>query len=353
MKRRINILYPVSLLLLCSLAFVYSKISQEAEVFYGFTQSNQVKINFDKETTIREILVKPGQSVQKGQVLLRASNATVPLTLNNLQVDSALLAEKTKQDEEAIKYQINHLRNELKAAKDKLDFEIQQLSQEIQMNKKIYSEVKGLDTNQVSVNNPLKLKLEGLYKQRSSIIHSYNQQIKYQNALLQNVREPYNIHFNKMEKEKVYHKGLLNDLTVTAPVKGIVQDILCHSNEHLSPFTPMIVINEWVPNQVKSYIHESLNVHLEKGTLVKVYALYHPENYVIGEIVGLGTSIVEIPERLRKNPDFKTYGREIMVSIPSSNTFLQNEKVKLSLLDHLEKESSTALCIKKEPSKEI
>jgi hypothetical protein len=46
----------------------------------------------------------------------------------------------------------------------------------------------------------------------------------------------------------------------------------------------------------------------------------------------LGSRIVEIPERLRKNPDLKTYGREVLIAIPPSNLFLQKEKVILNLL---------------------
>ena len=49
-------------------------------------------------------------------------------------------------------------------------------------------------------------------------------------------------------------------------------------------------------------------------------------------ITGLGSRIVEIPDRLRKNPDLKTYGREVLISIPPTNFFLQKEKVILNLL---------------------
>ncbi|HRW74331.1 MAG TPA: hypothetical protein P5563_00425 [Saprospiraceae bacterium] len=50
-----------------------------------------------------------------------------------------------------------------------------------------------------------------------------------------------------------------------------------------------------------------------------------------GQVVALGTRVVEIPERLRKMPEIKTYGREILVAIPPANEFLQKEKVQLFL----------------------
>ena len=52
----------------------------------------------------------------------------------------------------------------------------------------------------------------------------------------------------------------------------------------------------------------------------------------IGVITGLGARIVEIPERLRRVPTSKLYGREVVLAISSDNTFLQGEKVIISNL---------------------
>jgi hypothetical protein len=49
-------------------------------------------------------------------------------------------------------------------------------------------------------------------------------------------------------------------------------------------------------------------------------------------VIGMGHRIVEIPERLRKIPEIKTYGREVLIQIPSDNKFLQKEKVVLTFI---------------------
>jgi hypothetical protein len=46
-----------------------------------------------------------------------------------------------------------------------------------------------------------------------------------------------------------------------------------------------------------------------------------------GVVTGLGSRVVEIPGRLRKIPEVKIYGREVVVSIPAENPFIQREKV--------------------------
>ena len=75
------------------------------------------------------------------------------------------------------------------------------------------------------------------------------------------------------------------------------------------------------------------------GDNLEVVSSLHPDNGVGGTIIGLGTRIVEIPERLRKIPDFKTYGREVLIRIPPVNPFLQKEKVMLNAWAEEEGES--------------
>jgi hypothetical protein len=53
----------------------------------------------------------------------------------------------------------------------------------------------------------------------------------------------------------------------------------------------------------------------------------------MGVISGLGHRIIEIPERLRKIPELRTYGREVLIEIPNNNHFLQKEKVLLQWPD--------------------
>jgi hypothetical protein len=44
-----------------------------------------------------------------------------------------------------------------------------------------------------------------------------------------------------------------------------------------------------------------------------------------GRVSGLGQCVVEIPERLRKIPELKTYGREVLIEIPHDNSFCKRK----------------------------
>ena len=80
-------------------------------------------------------------------------------------------------------------------------------------------------------------------------------------------------------------------------------------------------------------VHESLILQVKTGDSLLVASSLHPSHQIIGVVLGLGSRIVEIPSRLRKTPELKTYGREVLVQIPANNPFLQKEKVMLNSLD--------------------
>ena len=74
----------------------------------------------------------------------------------------------------------------------------------------------------------------------------------------------------------------------------------------------------------------SLSVNI--GDSVQVVSVMHPNHMAKGIITGLGHRIVEIPERLRKIPEYKTYGLEVYIGLDAKNIFLQKEALKFTLI---------------------
>lgn len=121
-------------------------------------------------------------------------------------------------------------------------------------------------------------------------------------------------------------------MAIYAPKDGLIGNIHCLEGEHKSSFSTLITFYERNPTLVRGYVHESLIVHVKEGDTLEVSSILHPEQKGFGLVGGLGSRIVEIPERLRKIPEIKTYGREVLIQIPPNNPFLQKEKVVLNFL---------------------
>ena len=101
----------------------------------------------------------------------------------------------------------------------------------------------------------------------------------------------------------------------------------CKEAENISSFKTLISFYEPNPSQVKGYLHEEMIVEVNVNDSLLVRSLNQEENKYFGVVKGLGSRIVEIPERMRRIPEIKTYGREVLIEIPLDNKLLQKEKV--------------------------
>ena len=110
----------------------------------------------------------------------------------------------------------------------------------------------------------------------------------------------------------------------------MIGNVHCIDGENISSFKTLISFYERNPTLVKGFVHEKLILEVQLEDKLSVTSSQHPNHEVVGEVVGLGTRIVEIPERLRKIPEAKSYGREVLIKIPAENPFLQKEKVTLN-----------------------
>ncbi len=116
----------------------------------------------------------------------------------------------------------------------------------------------------------------------------------------------------------------------------MIGNVHVKAGEYLPSFKPLITLYEPNPSQVIAYVHESLLVKVNVGDKFIVQSMQDENNKFEGQVVGLGSRIVEIPERLRKMPDLKTYGREVVIKIPVDNSLLQKEKVKILFPQNLQ-----------------
>jgi HlyD family secretion protein len=91
------------------------------------------------------------------------------------------------------------------------------------------------------------------------------------------------------------------------------------------------------PTLIRGYIHEKVYNRIQVGDIVKVIPTVERGTRVEGEVIGVGTRIVEFPIRLRKVPDYVIWGREVTIAIPPSNDLLLGEKVRLEPVAGLNK----------------
>ena len=78
---------------------------------------------------------------------------------------------------------------------------------------------------------------------------------------------------------------------------------------------------------VAGYIHEKFTAGLEAKQKVTLFSSNNQDNKAEATIIRLGNRIVEFPDRLRKAPDLRMWGRETLIQLEEVNPFLIGEKV--------------------------
>ena len=297
---------------------------------YGFAESNETEINYNYPVIVDRILVTPGQEVDSGEVLMHIVRKKSREILQDQQYDIAELKAKEQ-------IELNKKANalvELKLLKEtklkEMESEIQELKNEIKFKKSLSEGLATISDSQ-SDYKPLEEKLAQLKLEKDNSEKIYTQKILNSQNEIDLRDTPYRERIQKLNAQVAFEKSQeVIEIVVNAPSQGLIGNIFCKEEEHVPSYNTLVSFYEPHPNIVTGYIHEDLILNVKMGDQFQVQSLNAPEVSYNGVVIGLGSRIVEIPSRLRKLPDIKTYGREVNVEISQDNTFLQKEKVSLT-----------------------
>jgi multidrug resistance efflux pump len=180
---------------------------------------------------------------------------------------------------------------------------------------------------------PLEEEIKDLRKEYANQEKSYNLGIKGLQQELSLGESPYREQIKRLRAEQEFDQAQrLLSIVVTAPTDGLIGNISCKEEEHIPAYTALLSFYEPHSGIVKGYVHEDLTLQVQVGDRFMATSLKDKNMEYEGKVIGLGSRIVEIPSRLRKVPDFKSYGREVLVEITKDNSFLQKEKVSLRFI---------------------
>ena len=239
----------------------------------------------------------------------------------------------------ALKLHAMGVRSEIKrleALKNSQNNDIQsqlhQLKAEYDLNASIVRELKSIDVPTTHKSKNLKdIQIKHLEKELELAANPLKVQIAKLKKELKSYNNPLQVQIEKLESELELLMNEKSELLIYAEVSGIVGSVFYKEGEKIPPFSTILTIDERTPSVVKGFIHEGLVISLNLGDSIEVYSTLHPEINTTGTVVGMGSRVVEFPERLRKYPEYKLWGREVQVKIPPNNSFLQGEKVVLTL----------------------
>lgn len=334
------------------LSFLTYSMQSKTAAFYGFAENKETEINHIEDVLVEKIHVENGQEVKKGDLLIEVKDAILPSRIDGLKLEKEVLQQDVIQKKKEIRNEIASIEMERDFRLKDLESKIQTLEKEIALNESLYEGLKTIDDSGSKYSNPEAVKLEFLKLSRNDILSRADDEIKMQKSILSSIEAPSNVKAEILNTEITHYEREKEKLSIYAPSDGLIGNVTCKEGENISAFSTLMNFYKHNPTLVKGFVHESMILEVKVGDILEVSSSLHANHKIKGEVFGLGSRIVEIPERLRKIADFKTYGREVLIKIPENNNFLQKEKV---LLNTISNESGLTLgnlfTSKKPPSK--
>jgi multidrug resistance efflux pump len=325
--KKINILYWLVLPFLLFLCYyILNGYDSKIADFFGYTENKETEINLDYSAVVDKIHVMQGQQVKKGDLLLEMSKKSFDKEIENLNQSIAILNNKNSINAAEIRTAIEKVIAEKSQKIGQLKNEVAIEESKLTYNKSLLSSNVTVGENEKLI-HPIQEKINSLKKEIDNTESSSNKIIDAYNLLLQKMRST-DVEAKTYLTSKDYIIEERNKLKILAPFDGLIGNINVKGSEFVQAFTPLLSFYEKSPGNVVGYVHESLSLKINTGDSV----ILHSQHIAKGVVSGKGHRIIEIPERLRKIPEYKTYGMEVFIQIPRNNIFLQKETVSISPL---------------------
>lgn len=141
--------------------------------------------------------------------------------------------------------------------------------------------------------------------------------------------DPSAVELNELRKELAIVESNKKNLLVFAQVDGVVGAVNFRKGEKVPAFSALISISPHHPTYIQAFVHENLNLEMQVGQTVKVRSAVNKKNEILAKVVSVGSRIIPVPPRLLRIASIQTYGREVIIALPSENAFLHGEKVEI------------------------
>jgi len=323
--------FYVALIALIPLLFWLLKPEDESDIaFFGFAENLETEINYNYDVVVDKIMVSSGQKVNEGSPLMKISRKKSKEVLEDQNYEIKTLEAEERAWKGKKVNEISLLKIKLQNEEEEIRADLTKVQNEITYKKSL---LRGLDINQNDATyQPLQIRAKELTNELSQIRQRFEVEKK---SLEEEIRlgvSPFRRKIEELNAEKEFdasHK--ITHIDVTAPEEGLIGNIYCKEAEHVPAFKTLLTFYEPHSGIIKGYVHEDLTMSVSIGEIFEVHSLKDEEVRYEGKVIGLGSRIIEIPARLRKFAQVKTYGREVTIAIPTDNIFLQKEKVGIKI----------------------
>lgn len=321
---RVNSFYVFIFLAFVTLMTVNSFYFKGSSSFLGVTYAKAYKINAEKSGIINNLLVVPGQEVQKGDKLIEVESPQLNLDIQKLRKEIELFKSEKREKKALLDSKIKLLESEKSILKGEIENDTKLIQNEIDLNNKLTQTIsKDIPTDSLTA---LKLQIKSIREKGNLELQGLDirildlkQEDEFDQSQIQSKIELANEELEwKLREERRLNKF--------ATFSGVIENVYVKEGEEVEAFTSLVSINPKHPTSVVGYLVGKKERDRELGEIVTVKSLEQPNLEIQGKIIGFG-SVVELPQIMEKDNSLTTFGLEIFIEIPEDNPLVVGEQI--------------------------
>lgn len=336
-----KIFYSVFSCVLIALIIVTINIRQESTNFYGIAETKEMVINAEFGVEIKTMHITPGQLVHAGDTLVELRSPEIDLKISEYTHLINEMKTRSKTQADLSKSEMRQVKTENESRFIEILSELQELQSQYEINRKLVKQLRSINSDanvaEADDSNPTLIRIQNLKKELSRIEKSNSIMDDNLHRQISFGVDPLKDMLKQYEDQLRLYNELKEKLFIVAPNDGVIGAVYYKKGEMVSAFDSIATLHSRSPSFVLGYIHENIYSSVALGQKVIVSSITDKKNEVIGEVIGVGTRIVEYPIRLRNVQELLMYGREVTIRLPQNNRFLLGEKVIISIKDESKK----------------
>lgn len=307
--------------------FLNVRFQGQAEVFRGIADTLETVLTTESVSEIARIDATPGQTVRKGDTLVRLIRPDLDLRMQQIGREMQHVQGQTMASATDLDRRVNEIKAGLETRRSQIHLEVQQLQELNRRSQDLARRLQVAGSGVQGDTSAAQIQIRGLEQELAVAESSARSQI----ALLKGSRGTQNSSGQAQSTSFSAETRLLDQersrLVLLAPQDGVIGSVYFREHDKVNAFAPILSMTAKAPTLIRGYLRENIATALHGGDSVTIVSMSIPDQEIKGVVVGLGTRIVEFPVRLRHIPTIPLWGREVLIRIGPDNRFLLGEQV--------------------------
>ncbi len=334
---RFNLLYVLFVAALASCFWIVRQLQhQSINTFFGTAETEGRAVSLEYAVLIQRIYIQVGAQVQKGDTLAIAYRAELDRKTSENQLESSRLA--TERDAEAaLLVKDRDLLVAAQAAhKSELEAQIKVIEAELAVQNNLRNAIS--DRPVSAAEGKLNVKQQEIAALREEIAQGAiktREELRRIEAKAKVNTAVYGSQLRQTQGSQSFLDIEKSKLVLLAPADGYVQQVGAAANELVPSFRELFRISPQKPDKVIGFLHESAEIQFQLGDTVLLTSMSRVAMTSRAVLNGVSPKLVELPFRLRKFTELRTWGREVYIQLPADNPFFIGEKILITVNQQL------------------